>query len=219
VPVIVIVLVPAVAEALTVSVNVLVVVVGFGLNPAVTPLGRPEALKLTLPAKPFVGTTAMVLVPLLPGGVTTLLGVAVRLKSGPATVRLKVVVCVKLPDLPVIVTVAVPKAAVALAVRVKVLVEVVGFGLNPAVTPLGRPEAAKLTLPVKSFSGATVIVIVPLLPRMMVRALGDALRKKFGVPEQPTKANDPMFVDQLKAPLTFSYWSTYQNVQSSLGST
>ena len=110
-------------------------------------------------------------------------------------------------------------AAAALTVRVSVLVEVAGFGLNAAVTPLGKPEAAKFTLPVKPFSGATVTVLVPRLPWLTVSALGDALRKKVGFPEQPTKANDPMVVDQLNLPLTFSYWSTYQNVQSSLGST
>ena len=66
--------------------------------------------------------------------------------------------------MPVIVTVAVPKAAVALAVSVNVLVEVVGFGLNAAVTPLGRPEAVKLTLPLKPFRSVTVIVLAPLLP-------------------------------------------------------
>ena len=38
-------------------------------------------------------------------------------------------------------------------------------------------------------------------------------------PVQALKANDPIFVFQLKVPLTFSYWSTYQKVQSSLGST
>ena len=38
-------------------------------------------------------------------------------------------------------------------------------------------------------------------------------------PVQPLKANDPIFVFQLKVPLIFSYWSTYQKVQSSLGST
>ena len=38
-------------------------------------------------------------------------------------------------------------------------------------------------------------------------------------PPQPVKTNDPMFVFQLKLPVTFSYWSTYQKVQSSLGST
>ena len=92
VPVIVTVLVAAPAEGLTVSVSALVEVVGFGVNPAVTPLGRPEAAKLTLPVKPLAGTTAIVLVPLLPGGMLSLLGVAVRLKSGPTTMRLNVVV-------------------------------------------------------------------------------------------------------------------------------
>src|SRR6266567_2932464 len=38
-------------------------------------------------------------------------------------------------------------------------------------------------------------------------------------PLQVLKVNDPMFVLQLKLPLTFSYWSTYQKVQSSEGST
>ena len=90
-----------------------------------------------------------------------------RLTAGPPslfTVRLNVVVFVKLPDMPVMVTGTVPVAAVALAVSVNVLVEVVGFGLNPAVTPLGRPEALKVTLPLKPFTGLTVMVLVPLLP-------------------------------------------------------
>jgi len=47
------------------------------------------------------------------------------------------------------VTVAGPVVADALAVSVKVLVVVVLAGLNPAVTPFGKPEAARLTLPVK----------------------------------------------------------------------
>ena len=58
-----------------------------------------------------------------------------------STVRLTYAVRVKLPDTPVIVTVTVPKAAEPLAVSVNVLVVVVGFGLNAAVTPFGRPEA------------------------------------------------------------------------------
>jgi hypothetical protein len=65
---------------------------------------------------------------------------------------------------PVIVTVAVPVAAPALAVSVNVLVLVVLPGLNDAVTPLGRPEADRATLPVKPFSGVTVIVLVPAVP-------------------------------------------------------
>jgi hypothetical protein len=64
----------------------------------------------------------------------------------------------------VIVTVEVPGVAVALAVSVKVLVDVVGFELNDAVTPLGRPDAAKLTLPVKPFSGVTATMLEPVSP-------------------------------------------------------
>jgi hypothetical protein len=67
------------------------------------------------------------------------------------TVRLTVVVCVKLPEVPVIVTVAVPVVAVALAVSVKALEVVAGFGLNAAVTPVGKPDAAMVTLPLKPF--------------------------------------------------------------------
>ena len=65
--------------------------------------------------------------------------------------RVIVVVFVKLPDRPVIVTGTVPMVAVLLAVNVNVLVVVAGFGLNEAVTPLGRPEADKLTLPLNPF--------------------------------------------------------------------
>jgi hypothetical protein len=36
-----------------VNVNVLVAVAGFGLNDALTPLGRPDVDKVTLPLKPF----------------------------------------------------------------------------------------------------------------------------------------------------------------------
>jgi hypothetical protein len=147
-------------------------------------------------------------------------GASVTTGPPPAvTVSCSVVVAVRLPDVPVMVTVDVPVAAVELAVRVKVLVEVVGFGLNPAVTPLGRPEALKVTLPVNPFCGTTVMVLVPLPPFATLRALGVAVRLKEGVPEQALKANDEMLVCQLKVPLVCSYWSTYQKVQSSLGST
>jgi len=77
------------------------------------------------------------------------------------TVRLSVVVAVRAPDAPLIVTTKVPKAAVGLAVSVRVLVEVVGFGLNDAVTPVGKPVAVNVTLPLKPFAGVMVIALVP----------------------------------------------------------
>jgi len=81
---------------------------------------------------------------------------------------------------PVTVTENVPVIAVLLAVRVRVLEPTAGFGLNPAVTPVGRPEADKLTLPVKPFCGVTLIVLAPLAPCAMLRLLGDAERVKLG---------------------------------------
>ncbi len=89
------------------------------------------------------------------------------------------VVFVKLPDVPERVTVTVPVAAVLLAVSVNVLVLAVLLGLNDAVTPLGRPDADKLTLPLKPFCGVTVMVLTPLAPCVMLRLLGDAERVKF----------------------------------------
>jgi len=65
--------------------------------------------------------------------------------------RETVVVFVKAADVPVTVTVNVPVAAVLPAVSVNVLVLVVLPGLKDAVTPLGRPDADKLTLPLKPF--------------------------------------------------------------------
>ena len=107
-PVIVTVDVPVVAVPLAVNVSVLVLVVLLGLNDAVTPLGRAEVARLTLPVKPFCGVTVIVLVPLVPWVIVTLLGDLDKLKFGWAaafTVRLTVVVCVKPGDVPVIVIV------------------------------------------------------------------------------------------------------------------
>jgi hypothetical protein len=85
-----------------------------------------------------------------------------------------IVVLERLPDAPVMVIVAAPVVAVPLAVSVKVLVLAVLLGLKDAVTPLGVPDADKLTLPVKPFWGVTVIVLAPLAPCAIVKVFGDA---------------------------------------------
>ena len=74
--------------------------------------------------------------------------------------RLSVVFSVRLPEVPVMVTAVCPVAAVALAVNMSVLVVAVLAGLNAAVTPLGRPDADKLTAPLKPPVGVTVIAVV-----------------------------------------------------------
>jgi hypothetical protein len=86
---------------------------------------------------------------------------------------LSVVVLDKAPDVPATVTVAVPVVAVLLAVNVSVLVVAALLGLNDAVTPLGRPDADKLTLPLKPFCGVTVMVLAPLAPCTIVKLFGD----------------------------------------------
>ena len=177
VPLMVAVSVPVVAVLLAVSVKTLVAVAGFGLKDAVTPLGKPEADKLTLPLKPFCGVTVIVLVALAPCVIVKLPGDAERVKFGRAvTVRAIVAICDKFPDVPVMVNVTVPVVAVLLAISVSVLPAIVLLGLNVAVTPLGRPDADKLTLLVKLFCGVTVIVLVPLAPCTIVTLLGDAER-------------------------------------------
>lgn len=97
------------------------------------------------------------------------------------TVRLIVVVWLKLPDVPVIVMLVVPVVAVLLAVNVRTLVDVVGFVPKAAVTPLGSAEFDSVTEPVKPPDGVTVMVLLPLLPWTTVRLLGDAESEKFGV--------------------------------------
>jgi hypothetical protein len=164
-----------------VSVKVLEVVAGLGLKMAVTPLGRPEADKVTAPLKPFWGVTVIVLERLVPWIMLRLAGDAESAKfGGLVTVRAIVVVFVKVPAVPEMVTVAVPVVAVLVAVSVKVLVVVAGFVLNDAVTPLGNPEADKVTPPPNPFNGVTVSVLVLLPPCTKVRLLGDADRLKFG---------------------------------------
>ena len=76
------------------------------------------------------------------------------------------------------VTVEVPATAALLAVSVSALVVVALAGLKAAVTPLGRPEAVRATLPVKPFFGVIVSVLEPLAPCATVTLVGDAARPK-----------------------------------------
>ncbi len=95
--------------------------------------------------------------------------------------RFTVVVCVRLPDVPVMVTVLVPVAAVLLAVNVRELVVVVEAGAKVAVTPAGSGDADKATVPVKPFVGVTVMVSAPLvLPWVAVKVVADPAILKSG---------------------------------------
>jgi hypothetical protein len=76
------------------------------------------------------------------------------------------------------VTVEVPSVAVLLAVNVTTLEPVVGLVENVAVTPLGRPDAARVTLPVNPPTAVTVTVDVFVAPWLTVREAGAAPRVK-----------------------------------------
>lgn len=146
------------------------------------------------------------LVPLLPWVMVTEAGEALMVKFGVPlgfTVRARVVDACRLPEVPVMVTVAVPVAAEALAVRVNVLVEVVGLGLKFAVTPLGRPDAARVTLPVNPPTSVTVMVLVPLPPWVIVRLLGESERVKLPLEEGARRLIRPV-VFGLPQPVTRS---------------
>ena len=81
----------AVADA--VNVNVLVPVVGLVPNAAVTPEGKPLALRVTLPVKPPAGVTVMVLVAVAPRLTVTAAGAAESEKfAAPGMVRASVAV-------------------------------------------------------------------------------------------------------------------------------
>ena len=90
------------------------------------------------------------------------------------------------------VTVDVPVVAVALAVRVSTLVPVVGFVPNVAVTPLGKPDAARVTLPVNPFTSCTVMVLVPLPPWVIVKLLGESESVKLGVADPASRLMIPV---------------------------
>jgi hypothetical protein len=166
--------VPVDAVLLADRVSVLVPAVLLGLKNAVTPRGRPEADKLTLPAKPFCGVTPTLDVTLAPRARLNEFGEAEMAKfGGGTTVRETVALCDKPPDAPVTVAVKVPRAAVLVAVSVSILVLVVLLGLKAAVTPLGRPDAEKLTMLLKPFSGLTLTVLMPFVPWATLRLLGE----------------------------------------------
>ena len=86
----------------------------------------------------------------------------------------------RLPEVPVTVTAKVPIACVPVADRVKRLVDVAGFVPKMALTPLGKPDAVKLTVLLNPFRGLIVMVVKPAAPWRKVKLVGDAERVKLG---------------------------------------
>jgi len=98
------------------------------------------------------------------------------------TVSAIVVVAVSVPEVPVTMIGYVPSAVVDATARVSTLELVDEAGLNVAVTPAGRPDAAKVTLPANGLTSVTETVSVTLAPRATVRLVGAAERVKLPIP-------------------------------------
>jgi hypothetical protein len=114
-----------------------------------------------------------------------------------ATERVKVVLAVVAPDVPVTVIVKAPVVAVLLAVSVSTLELVVDVGLNEAVTPLGRPDTVNATLPVNVPVSFTVIVSVPLAPCLTLSEDADGVRLNPDVDPLTVMANAWVLLHEL----------------------
>jgi hypothetical protein len=74
------------------------------------------------------------------------------------TTNATVVVCVRVPLVPVIVSVEVPVGVLATVLTFNVEELPVGFGVKLAVAPVGRPLTLNVTWPPNPPEGVTVIV-------------------------------------------------------------
>ncbi|HET7214462.1 MAG TPA: hypothetical protein VFL79_12790 [Terriglobia bacterium] len=134
---------------------------GFTVKLELVRRGNPVRLRLTFPVKPPDGVTMIVSVPLELTGTVIVAEEALSEKSAftvPLTVRPTVVVCCRVPLVPVIVKVYVPAGVVLMVEMVSVELVVAGLGLKPADAPLGIPLTFKVTLPVNPFEGVIFTV-------------------------------------------------------------
>jgi len=150
-------------ELLTFKVITLLPVVGLGEKVAVTPLGKPDVLRVILSATQADSVGVTVTVPLLPSVIDSAVGEDARVKASDAEarmVRVTEVVTVMEPETPVMITGYVPTVAVLPAVSARTLLPVVGLLPKVAATPLGRPVTARVTLPLNGLMSVTVIMSV-----------------------------------------------------------
>ena len=98
------------------------------------------------------------------------------------TVRLTVVVCDRLPLVPWIVKLNVPRGVLDFVetVIVELPEPVMDAGLNVAVARDGKPLTPRLTLPLNPLLGVIVTVYVVEFPRFTEREPGDAEIVKLG---------------------------------------
>lgn len=165
---------------LAVKVISLVPVAPGAVNSTVTPLGSPNAENVTPLLKPFCEVTVTIPAADAPRGNPRLAGRRDSVKFGSVMVSTMVVVLVSGPETPVTVTVAIVAVAVP-ALKVRVLLPVVLDGLKVAVTPLGKPDTPKATVPLKPFLPITLMVLLLLPARGTVTLPAEEVRLKLGI--------------------------------------
>lgn len=163
-----------------VAVLLAVKVTWLALNAAVTPLGNPDADRLTPLLKPFCAVIVTARVAVERRGSPTAAPLNDRVKFGAVMVSPMVVALLSAPERPATFTVYVPAVAALFAWNVSTLLLVVLAGLKAAVIPLGMPDTARPAVPLNPFWPATLIVLLPLPPRGTVRLLAEDDRLKLG---------------------------------------
>jgi hypothetical protein len=150
-------------------------------------VGLIEQLRFTVPENSFVPTTLMVdEFPVVAPGFTVIGASLPLLPLGPKivsafTVIETVVVALRLPDVPVTVTVVGPRtAAELLAASVNTWVPAAGPAVKVAVTPLGNSVAVSATVPLNPIMLSCVIVLVPLPFCATDTLVGEADNVKLG---------------------------------------
>jgi len=187
VPVTVIEYVPVGVDELVVSVRVEdpAPLIDVGLNAAVVPVGRPDALSATDELKPPEAVVVMVLVPLLPRVTCTDVGEAEMVNDGAVTISETVAVCVIPPPVPVTVIEYVPlgveEPAVSVSVEDPAPGAPIGVVLNAAVVPVGSPVALSAIDELKPPETVVVMVLVPLAPGATDIDVGEAEMVNTGV--------------------------------------
>lgn len=132
-----------------------------GLKLAVSPLGNPEALMVTLFARLLADTPMES--PMLEPAITLRLAVAgTRSREGGGIFSCTDTDEVVFPEVPAITTVNVPVDTALFGVKVTMLVPAVliDVALNKTFNPFGAPEADNFTFPVNPISLETLIVLV-----------------------------------------------------------
>ena len=144
-----------------------------GVRVQVRPAGETVDVRATVPVNPFTGATVIVEVAAVPALTLTLVGLAVTVKS--LTVTVTVAECVRDPLVPVTVTVYTPAGPVQDRADVWDAPRTMLAGVRVQVRPAGETVEVRATVPVKPFTGATVIVEVAAVPTLTATLVGAAV--------------------------------------------